>query len=424
MLSPRERFAAFSLLVLATALPALAADDIIPLEQSEPGMRGVARTIFAGQEIEEFPLEVLGVLRNIAGPGQHLILVRLLGEKARYTGVVAGMSGSPVYFDGKLAGALAFRFGIFTKEPIGGVTPIANMLQAVAEEPPQAAAGADTSEPLRYPVPQDLLARAGVPAAHPYLVPIETPLTFVGFHPQVIHQFSEELAAQGLLAVQGGGSAAPERTSSLEPGGAVAAALVTGDMSIAGTCTITRREGDRLYACGHPMLGFGDVQLPMTRAEIVTTVPSEFSSFKIANIGEVVGSFQQDRSTAIVGRLGPGPAMIPVDLTLVHHGRRRSRNFHFQIFQHPRITPTLLAFTLLNGLFNTTEAGAELTYRVHGRLALRGHTDVVLSDMFSPTDSFVPDAFFVASSVSTAFQQIFANPFETPEIEGLSLQVE
>lgn len=413
------------LLCAGTARPA-EPTAILPLDQVKPGMKGTARTIFAGQEIESFDLEVLGVLRNFVGPHQDLILVRLLGDKVRYTGVVAGMSGSPVYIDGKLAGALSFQFGAFTKEPIAGVTPIENMIRAAEEETPapgRSAGDADSPSPPRYRLPEETVTGLGLRGTtEPYLVPIETPLTFVGFHPQVINRFSAELAQYGLMAVQGGGTATESPGAPLEPGGAVAAALVTGDMSVAGTCTITYRVGDQLYACGHWLLGYGDVQLPMARAEIVATVPSQWSSFKVANIGEVVGSFQQDRRTAIVGRLGPPPAMVPVDVTVVHRGRTSS--YHYQIFQHPKISPLLVNLTLFNAIFSSIEAGEETTYLLSGRLQLRDHSDVVLDDMFSPTDSFFPDAFFVVNSVGDTFRQIFTNPFEPPVIQRIALRVE
>jgi hypothetical protein len=402
---------------VAASAPAQA-QEILPLAQVEAGMRGVARTIFAGQEIEEFDLEILGVLRNLMGPGQHIILARLVGDKVSYTGVVAGMSGIPVYVDGKLVGALALRFGAFTKEPIAGITPFESMQRAAQQEQVTA-----EDERPRYRVPEGLLVASGVGgAADPYLVPIETPLTFVGFHPQAINRFSQELSQYGFLAVQGGGTAAPDKASPLDPGGAVSAAMVIGDMSVAGTCTITHREGDRLYACGHPILQLGRVALPMTRAEVVATVPSDFNSFKIANIGEAVGTFEQDRTSAIVGRVGPTPQMIPVDLTL-RQGRQED-SYHFKIFQHPKLSPLLLNITLFNGLLNSVQGGAEMTYRVSGRMALRGHDDVALDDMFSPTDSLFPDAFFVVNSVGSSFSRIFTNPFEEPQIEGINLTVE
>jgi hypothetical protein len=413
-----------SLVILALAAPEWArASEILPLDQIKPGMKGTARTIFAGEAIEPFELEVLGVLRNLVGPGQHVILVRLLGDKVNYTGVVAGMSGSPVYIDGKLVGALALRFGTFAKEPIAGVTPFESMVRAAEEETPAAGTVTAPAPGRRYLLPEEVLSAVGVPTATaPYLVPIETPLTFVGFHPQVIHRFSGELAQYGLLAIQGGGTAEPGRGGALEPGGAVAAALVTGDMSVAGTCTITQRQGDQLYACGHSLMQLGRVELPMARADVVATVPSDFNSFKIANIGEVVGSFEQDRSSAIVGRVGPTPTMIPVDLTLTQNGR--VNHYHYKIFQHPKISPLLLNLTLANGLSDSIESGAEMTYRVKGRLSLRGHPDVVLDDMFSPTDTAFPDAFFVVNSVGSSFSQVFTNPFETPVIEGVRLEVE
>ncbi|HSC77334.1 MAG TPA: hypothetical protein VLB32_02125, partial [Candidatus Acidoferrales bacterium] len=349
---------------------------------------------------------------------------RLLGEKPNYTGVVSGMSGSPVYIDGKLVGALSLRFGAFTKEPIGGVTPIATMLRAGEFSAPVSGPTADADAAVpRYPLPEDFATVAGLPRGlEPYLVPIDMPLTFVGFHPQAIHRFAEPLEQMGFVAVQGGGTAAPGTGGSLEPGGAVSAALVTGDLTIAGTCTITYRNGDQLYACGHPILGTGQVNIPMARSEIVATVPSELGSFKIANIGEVIGRFEQDRRSAIVGRVGPVPGMVPVELTLVARGR--STQYRYNIFQNPKFSPLLMDITLFNGLSATVESSEEMTYRVTGRLELAGHPEVVLDDMFSPTDSFIPDAFWVVANVGDTFRRIFANSFETPQIERIRLQVE
>ncbi len=410
-------------LAVCAAAAAQAADpvEIMPLDQIKPGMHGKAYTIFAGPQIESFDLEVLGVLPNLLGPKLDVILVRLLGEKPNYTGVVAGMSGSPVYIDGKLVGALSLRFGAFTKEPIGGVTPIATMLRAGDYGEPASAASSEGTP--HYPLPEEFASAAGLPRGlEPYLVPIDMPLTFVGFHPQAIHRFAEPLEQMGFVAVQGGGTAAPGAGGSLEPGGAVSMALVTGDLSIAGTCTISYRNGDQLYACGHPILGVGQVDVPMARSEIVATVPSDLGSFKIANIGEVIGRFEQDRRSAIVGRIGAAPPMVPVELTLVARGR--STQYHYEIFQHPKFSPLLMDITLFNGLLGAVESSEDMTYRVTGRLQLAGHPEVSLDDMFSPTDSFIPDAIWVVASVSDTFRRIFGNTFETPKIERIQLQVE
>jgi hypothetical protein len=160
----------------------------------------------------------------------------------------------------------------------------------------------------------------------------------------------------------------------------------------------------------------------MTRAEVVATVPSDFNSFKIANIGDPVGTFEQDRTSAIVGRLGATPPMIPVELTL--RKRNQEERYHFEIFQHPKLSPLLLNITLFNGLLNSVQSGAEVTYRVSGRMGVAGHDDVVLDDMFSPTDSLFPDAFFVVNSVGSSFSRVFTNPFEEPRIESVSLTVD
>ncbi|MFQ5927940.1 MAG: SpoIVB peptidase S55 domain-containing protein, partial [Terriglobia bacterium] len=158
--------------------------NIIPVEEIRPGMKGEAKTIFAGREVESFDVEVLGVLKNFFGPQQDIILVRLSGPQVDFTGVVSGMSGSPVYLEGRLAGALSLRFGIFTKQPIAGVTPIADMFRAAEEAPPEPATAAEPT--LRYPLPEAAAKSLGLPptveASPAYLVPIETPLTFSGFY--------------------------------------------------------------------------------------------------------------------------------------------------------------------------------------------------------------------------------------------------
>ncbi|MFQ5816688.1 MAG: hypothetical protein ACE5H2_01865 [Terriglobia bacterium] len=411
-----------------TSLPAEA--GIIPVEEIRPGMQGHAKTVFAGRAVEGFAVEVLGVLKNFFGPQQDIILVRLSGPRVDFTGVVAGMSGSPVYLEGRLAGALSLRFGAFTKEAIAGVTPIADMFRASEQSPTGATANAAPT--VRYPLPAATAESLGLPrtfgASQAYLVPIETPLTLSGFYPQAIARFTNEFARYGFMTVPGGSAPAGSgQLSPLEPGGAVSAALITGDLTAAATCTITLREGDRLYACGHPVLGiggYGKVELPMARAEVVTTVASEWASFKIANVGEPVGTFTQDRRTAIVGTLAKLPTMIPVELTLARLGRDSERTFRFRLFQHPRLSPLLLSFALFNGLVGTTEYGEETSYRIGGRIELRDHPALRLDDMFSPTDSFLPDAFLIVNQVTRTFQRIFTNPFELPTIKRIRLRLE
>src|SRR5437879_102011 len=256
--------------ILAAQTPA--AQQTISVDQIHPGMRGVSYTVFQGIKPEAMEVEVLGVLRNVNGPKGDVILVRLHGTKVEYTGVVAGMSGSPVYFDGKLAGALAFRIGEFSKEPIAGVTPISEMLEINAMD----RTPAGDSAPVQAKARNAATKTAGPgenSSSFPqdfsnYLKPIETPLVFNGFSEETVRRFAPQFASAGIVPVMGIGSHSDvKQPESLEPGSTVSAILVRGDMDIAATCTVTYVDPQRLLACGHPLLQFGMVDIPMPKAE-------------------------------------------------------------------------------------------------------------------------------------------------------------
>src|SRR5712671_3187972 len=314
-------------------LNAQTSQPTIPVDQIHAGMRGVAYTVFQGVKPEPMEVEVLGVLRNVNGPKGDIILVRLHGAKVEYTGVVAGMSGSPVYLDGKLAGALAFRIGEFSKEPIAGVTPIASMLEinALDRSPAEEAAAtrpAVNNAAGKTASPGDA---AGLPTSTQdfanYLKPIETPLVFNGFSEDTVRRFAPQFAAAGIVPVMGAGSSSDaKQPEPLEAGSAVSAVLVRGDMDIEATCTVTYIDAQRLLACGHPLLQFGSVDLPMNKAEVLATLPSPLNAFKIVNTTESVGTFVQDRHTGIMGVFDRQPQMIPVTLTI--HSGTASKEFH------------------------------------------------------------------------------------------------
>src|SRR5579862_9622926 len=264
---------------------------IIPLDQIHIGMKGTALTVFQGVKPEPMDVEVLGVMHNVNGPKGDVILVRLHGTKPEYTGVVAGMSGSPVYLNGKLAGALAFRIGEFSKEPIAGVTPIAEMLEISALDQSPTNAPIQATPAARWP---SKTASPGVPALSSdsssvqnfanYLKPIETPLVFSGFSEDAIRLFAPQFATAGIVPVMGAGSVSDvKQPEALEPGSAVSAILVRGDMDIAATCTVTYMDAQHLLACGHPLMQFGSVDLPMTKAQVLATLPSPMNPFKIVN---------------------------------------------------------------------------------------------------------------------------------------------
>src|SRR5208282_5069302 len=290
----------------AVMIPAVMVPAIMPLDQIHEGMKGTALTVFQGVKPESMDVEVLGVMRNVNGPKGDIILVRLHGTKPEYTGVVAGMSGSPVYFDGKLAGALAFRIGEFSKEPIAGVTPIEEMLEinALDRRPPPAPlrAGLPNQNETTQPASPGETAALPVQNYSNYLRPIETPLVFNGFSDEPLQRYASQFAAAGIVPVMGIGSASDRKQPEpIEPGSAVSAVLVRGDMDIAATCTVTYVDPQRLLACGHPLLQFGEVDLPMTKATVLATLPSPLNAFKIVNTTETVGAFVQDRQNGIMG---------------------------------------------------------------------------------------------------------------------------
>src|SRR5882762_8736451 len=320
-------------------------NELLPLNQVRAGMQGYAYTIFAGDQIEKFNLEVIGVLDNFLGPRQSIILVQLKGAKVEHTGVVAGMSGSPVYLDGKLAGALSLKLGIFTKEPIAGVTPIEDILS-----PPSQNAAAQPGR-QQLALPSESAARTGFRSGSA-LEPIETPLIFSGFQPAAIQQFANQLQGYGLVAAQGGTAQPRPEDAHLAAGDMAGMVLVQGDASINSACTVTAVRADKVYLCGHPFLSPGNVQLPMARSRVVTTLSSDLASTKIVNVGGSIGTITGDHLTAVTGTLGAPPAMVPLDLTLVtaEAGSAKQKTLHFELVNHPKLTPLLVDITTFSGL--------------------------------------------------------------------------
>ena len=428
-LSNPSRFLLFALAVLVLALyavPPITAQEsqqTLPLSQVHAGMQGYAYTIFAGDQIEKFDLEVLGVLDNFLGPKQSIILVQLKGPKVEHTGVVAGMSGSPVYLDGKLAGALSLKLGIFTKEPIAGVTPIADVLN-----PPSQMVSAQVDSP-QFSLPTESAARTGLPSGSA-LEPIETPLVFSGFPPAAVQQFSTQLQGYGFVAAQGGTSAPRPEDAHLVAGEMAGMVLVQGDASINSACTVTAVEADRVFLCGHPFLNLGEVQLPMARSRVVTTLSSDLASTKIVNVGGSIGTITGDHLTAVTGKLGPPPAMIPFDLSLAVPGAdgsaqaAREKKLHFELINHPKLTPLLVAITTFSGLLQNSLYGEGTTLHVSGEIQLHGHPAVQIENTFAPTDNFFPDGFAVATNLQTVFARIFTNTFEPAKVDHISLRVE
>ncbi|MGH9532521.1 MAG: SpoIVB peptidase S55 domain-containing protein [Terriglobales bacterium] len=404
----------------SAAVPAetatMSVDDLLP------GMKGEAYTVFEGVLPEKMDVEILGVLKNVIGPKKHVILVRLSGPKAEFTGVVAGMSGSPVYMDGKLIGALAYKIGIFNKEPIGGVTPIADMLEI--------------SEQDATPAPATHVAHAAVMAAsevagpglnpqeaelyRQHLQPIETSLVFAGFSEETVKRFAPQFAAAGMVPVMGAGSVTDEKQPEpLERGSAVSVVFVRGDLNIAAGCTVTSVDAKRLLACGHPLFHFGRVNIPITKSRVLVTVASDFASFKMMQATEPAGALVQDRLTGVLAHLGETAEMVPVKLSLKNGAE--TKKYSFEVLNHARITPVAVMATVYNALRGANEYGEDVSFRMNASIRVQGYPEVVMEDIFAPGESG-PTAYGVALTLGGRFTRIYSNPWAGPRIEGVDLE--
>src|SRR5437667_496906 len=342
------------------------------VEDLRPGMKGVARTVFSGSETQEFGVEILGVLPGFPGPHQSGIIARLSGNNVEKTGVFAGMSGSPVYIDNRLVGAIAFSFP-FSKEPIAGITPIQQMIDIfengshetrLPKQPRVVSFAQLASKEWKPTLPRPAVSSTSliapvsdgsrlVPLMGQQMTPIATPVAFGGITQESLAMFAPQLMASGLLPVSGaGGSAAitplakaTEKT--LTPGTSISVQLVRGDYSIAASGTVTFRDGDRIYAFGHPFLSLGASDMPMSESAVVTVIPNVNNSFKLSVPGQMVGSISQDRGSGVFGQLGRAPGMIPVRIHL-HTRRDRSETYSYEIANDSFLTPLLLNITVFN----------------------------------------------------------------------------
>jgi hypothetical protein len=450
------RIAAATLaLAVCCWIPLPAVSPLMPLDEIKPGMTGIGRTVFEGSDLQEFKANILGVLRNIQGPNRNLILARLDGGPLAKTGVAAGMSGSPVYIDGRLIGAVSYSIGSFPTEAIAGITPIAEMMdaaQATKRVSPQQAR-------IELPVTRESLTAAlksafgrlepfayrpgdvqvfGMPAAAgaqlgAMLRPISTPLILSGFEPASADLLAGAFGAAGFTPVVGGavGGGKPGSLSApelqmkgpLREGDAVGVSLVGGDLEMGATGTITHIDGDRIYAFGHPFFGLGPAQFPMTRAYVYAMLPSLMSSFKISSMGEVIGTMQQDRATAIAGTLGKGPAVIPMSVTLEstrEDGSVSKRTFNYTVAHDQAFTPLLAYVSLANTIGAYERQFGASTFTVKSRTHIKAHDDLLLEDVFTGDNATLGAATAVAGPVS----MLLANDLEPITVSGMDITVE
>jgi len=419
---------------LATALPAHPPEitKFFPLSEIHKGLQGVAYTVFEGTKPEPMGVEILGVLHNALGPRQDMILGRLEGSKPEYTGVVAGMSGSPVYIDGRLVGALSYRIGQFSKEPICGITPIELMLNVeklhTAPVKELASTGASSESGPEPGASSISSGGSGGPLAGALMEPMDTPLVFSGFNAAALQMWKDHAPA-GLVSVAGvGGSESNEKQSDpLVPGSAVSAVLVRGDLDIAATCTVTYVDPKRMLACGHPITQFGPVSMPMTKADVVATLPSPLEAFKIINTTETIGSVTEDRSSAIMGEFGKSARMIPVTLRVTREGagaeeQKALETLHFEVIDQPQVTPMAVMVAVYQGLMQENEYSAQTTYHVRGSVKLSGYPSVKLNSLVAPTD-FLPANLQTALALGERFTRLYDNAARRTPIESVDLEV-
>ena len=406
---------AFCILSVSFAQTPPGPPAIFPLSEIKAGMRGVGRTVFSGTKIEEFNVEILGVLEN-AGPKQDIILARLSGGPLEKTGVMQGMSGSPVYLDGRLAGAVALSFP-FSKEAIAGIRPIEEMLRT-ASVPARTVARANPFEyRAEFPAP------VSVQAGSERLLEISTPLWLGGFTRSTLDHFAPQLRAAGLEPVQGASGGASSKASELapgklEPGSMISVQLVTGDLSAGADGTVTQVVGDRIFAFGHRFLGAGETALPFARAEVVTLLASLNSSFKISTSREWLGAILGDYSTAISGRIGERVPMIPVSISV--HGNGGDRKYHFEMVRDRLLTPLISQMAVFSMIDATERTSGQSTIQASCRIALDGASDVQFENEWS-AETGTPQV--VAAALAAPVAAITTSGFNALNVRSINVEI-
>ena len=419
------------------------ATQFFPLSELKEGMKGTARTVFRGNLPEEYQVEIIGIVPGAVGPRQDMIVARISGGSANRTSVFAGMSGSPVYIDGKLVGAIAYSFP-FAKEPICGITPIAQMISIFEqnqtiknkEKEPRPISFAElassdwkTNFPNGGTVSGSVLTTVSSNSALNAMVgqtfqPIATPVAFNGFSQETLNQFAPQLLSAGLFPVSAVGGAArisPLKTatdSTLQAGSSVSMALVRGDSSMAASGTVTMRDGDKIYAFGHPFLSLGIADLPMSESNVVTVIPNVNNSFVIAVPQQMVGTMTQDRATGVFGKLGQTPKMIPVKLNL-ETSRNNQETYNFEVAKDDFLTPILLNMTVYNAIAANERELGDSMIKLEGEIKLKNQQSVKLSRRFSGAQA----ARFLSASIAVPVNALLDSRFDDAEISEVNLNV-
>ncbi len=405
--------------------PADEAVPTLPVSEVVAGQTGYGLSVFRGTEPERFEVEVLGVMRDIA-PDVSFVLARLSGHDLEETGVIAGMSGSPVYIDGRLLGAVAFAWP-FSQGAIAGITPIALMRSLMDDAPsaggaPRGAVSTSVAELLES-LPVSLLEEAVAALAPPSRPDARLGVQwsaagFAGTSRTILESGLGALAPTGSASASTSASTSGNGPADLVPGSAVAGVLVDGDLKLAATGTVTDRVGDRVLAFGHPFLGLGPVEIPMATAEVITVLSSQLSSFKISGHGEIVGTFQVDRQPGILGTMGVMPRMVPMSVEV--RGENASKSYDLRLADVPLIQPTLVAIGALGCLDSTTRASGSQGLDLSMRFVLSGGEELSMQRSFDGPGAAVQSATFLLAVAGFLVQ----NPLEEVDLERVELVYE
>jgi len=416
---------------------------IMPVDQVQAGMVGVGKTVFAGEELEDFSATILGVLHNVIGPRRDLILARLSGGPLANTGVIQGMSGSPIYIDGRLVGAVSYSLGNFSKEPLAGITPIEEMTADVRSSAPRVnGAGLAISWPASHDavfaalanVARRAMAPLGGPAGDlrvdgpqsladlaPVLRPIGAAVVTRGFAASVNRELRDALGTSATDAQSASGaSRTAASVAALRPGDPVGMSLMRGDVEMGATGTVTHVDGNRVYAFGHPFLNLGPATIAMTRAHVYTVLPSLSSSMKIATMGPVIGTVTQDRATAVGGTLGAGPREMAVDLTL-ESDMAPPHTFKFFVAHDQSLTPLFGYVGIINAITGYERQTGPMSIVARGSVSFGGTDTVAIDDIFSGDNAAATASAAIAAPIGAAL----ANPYKDvmPEKLAVTLRI-
>lgn len=430
MLTRKSTYLIAALLLAATAASAA---EIMPLSQVQKGMKGYGLTVFEGTKVEKFDVEILGVLRNV-GPDQNLILARVDHPVVQRAGVIAGMSGSPIYIDGKVIGALAYSWQ-FAKEPVAGITPIDQMLQIARAGAPGRTAIADAAPRLSGAELLKAVADGKTTEVFPKMIGagarqtsavagarrIALPLSLSSFAPETVERFAPYLDDMGFVAVPTGATATGAATAAalrpFAPGDPVGAVLLNGDFTVAASGTVTHIDGDRVYAFGHPFLDMGEIQFPMARSEVVTVMPSVANSFKFSNTGAVVGVLTQDRAAGIMGVMGGKAEMIPLEMTL--NGSGMSKKYNLNIVRHSNLSPLILAMAADTVVAGVQRAAGERTVMLDTEIKLKGFEPIRLREGWAGAQARQA----IPAYLAVVAGYLISNEFRNAEIESLKVNL-